>query len=235
MVHQLAQSLPDHFVAIAAACGGKPHRGFETNFKPGGEPVSMMLLQGRMDHTIPAHTPAANVDWWDGYYYADEMAVVNAYKAYDHCLNSEPRRFSIPHGAGSQNLSCVEYGYRCLQSSSVVECMFDAGHDVLWETYSNSLADGPETAWFFLCQHSRGGAIPAESCVLSQQPASLMQTQQLFLEPEASQSAKPVVWHYLTQVAIGVAFLAFGLGVFCSHKRRRRANDQRSDYAEFSA
>ena len=151
------------------------------------------------------------------------MAVVNAYKAYDHCLNSEPRRFSIPHGAGSQNLSCVEYGYRCLQSSSVVECMFDAGHDVLWETYSNSLADGPETAWFFLCQHSRGGAIPAESCVLSQQPASLMQTQQLFLEPEASQSAKPVVWHYLTQVAIGVAFLAFGLGVFCSHKNEEDA------------
>lgn len=235
MVHQLAQSLPDHFVAIAAACGGKPHRGYERNFKPGGEPVSMLLLQGRADHTIPPHTPAAAVPWWDGYYYAAATAVVNAYKAYDQCRNSEPRRFPTPRGVGSKNLSCVEYGYSCLQSSSVVECTFNAGHDVLWETDSNSLADGPETAWFFLCQHSRAGTIPADSCVLPQRPASLMQTQQLFMEPEPAPSAKPVVWHYLAQVAIGVGFLAFGLGVFCSHRRRRRANDARSDYAEFSA
>ena len=79
-VHQLAQSLPEDFAAIAAVCGGKPHRGYERAFKTGGPPVSMILLQGKDDETIPAHTPASSVSWWDGYYYANDTAVLRAYK-----------------------------------------------------------------------------------------------------------------------------------------------------------
>eukprot|EP00434_Breviolum_minutum_P019097 symbB.v1.2.016835.t1/scaffold1278.1/size127201/4 len=51
-VHQLARQLPN-FKAIAAACGGKPHQGYEGNFTSQSPPVSMLLLQGINDHTIP--------------------------------------------------------------------------------------------------------------------------------------------------------------------------------------
>ena len=43
--HELAQSLPEHFVAITAACGGKPQRGYERNLKPEGSLVCIWLWE----------------------------------------------------------------------------------------------------------------------------------------------------------------------------------------------
>mmetsp|Transcript_42756 Transcript_42756/g.99658 ORF Transcript_42756/g.99658 Transcript_42756/m.99658 type:complete len:425 (+) Transcript_42756:36-1310(+) len=203
-VHQLAQSLPEDFVAVAASCGGKPHRGYERNFKRHGEPVSMMLLQGTHDHSGPAFTPAEDEGWWDGYYYANETAVTSAYADYDKCSKTQARKFILPPKVNSQGLACTEYGYACSGNASVVECRFDGGHEILHETGWNDLADGPEVAWYFLCQHSRGGKVDKANCILPQR-----------------EHMHPFSWGLLTAVLVGIAFVFFGFLVWSRRRKLR--------------
>mmetsp|Transcript_38924 Transcript_38924/g.87125 ORF Transcript_38924/g.87125 Transcript_38924/m.87125 type:complete len:420 (-) Transcript_38924:15-1274(-) len=205
-VHQLAQSLPEDFVAVAASCGGKPHRGYERNFKRHGEPVSMMLLQGTHDHSGPAFTPAEDEGWWDGYYYANETAVTSAYADYDKCSKTQARKFILPPKVNSQGLACTEYGYACSGNASVVECRFDGGHEILHETGWNDLADGPEVAWYFLCQHSRGGKVESANCGFSHR-----------------RLVRPVRLGLLAEGLVGIGFISFGFLVLWSHRRKPRA------------
>ena len=93
------------------------------------------------------------------------------------------------------------------RNSSVVECQFEGWHDVLWESHENSIGDGPEAAWFFMCQHSRAGPIPSARCVLTQHAA-----------PRTPNGG---LWSFVKHAGIGAAFLAFGLTVYCSHKRQK--------------
>lgn len=160
-VHHLARRLPEHFRAVAADCGGKPHQGYERNFTRSGPPVSMLLLQGLSDQTIPRHRPRST-SWWDGYIYASDAAVVEAYKDYNRCPNDSPRTLEPPRKVDSQALSCMEYGYDCLGGTTVAECLFEGGHDLILGLGANSIMDGPELSWYFFCkQMARDGLICA--------------------------------------------------------------------------
>ena len=103
----------------------------------------------------------------------------------------------------------MEYGHLCSQNASVVECLFDGGHDMVQETGSNGIEDDPEAAWFFMCQHSRTGPINSARCVLPQHAAP-----------------RGFLWNFLTHAGVSVAFLAFGLTVYISHKRQRSTQRQ---------
>lgn len=157
-VHHLARRLPEHFRAVAADCGGKPQQGYERNFTRSGPPVSMLLLQGLRDHTIPRHQPSRSTSWWDGYIYASDAAVVEAYKDYNRCSNDRPRKLEPPRQVHSQALSCTEYGYDCLGGTTVAECLFQGGHDLIQGLGANSIMDSPELSWYFFCtQLARDG------------------------------------------------------------------------------
>lgn len=158
-VHELVQSLPSTFAAVAAGCGGKPHRGWEEDLPKRGLPVSMLLMTGRSDHTIPSFTPPPNTSWWDGYLYADESAVIAAYRTYNACTNSASRWYKTPRSG--KNLVCEEEGYDCAGGSSVVRCAFDGGHDLLLATGTDEIADGPQLVWRFFSAHAQ--SMPAES------------------------------------------------------------------------
>ncbi|CAK9011866.1 Probable feruloyl esterase C (Ferulic acid esterase C-2) [Durusdinium trenchii] len=153
--HALARKAPGKFKAIAAGCGAKPHRGYETNFTAGGEPVSMVLFQGNKDWTLPAKTPKPHARWWDGYIYASDTAVRKAYKDYNKCSNQGPRPFVQPPHVHSQQMSCTEYGYDCAENSKVVECEFRGGHDLVLGLGANEIMDGPELAWNFFCEQAQ--------------------------------------------------------------------------------
>ena len=171
--HQLVRSLPGRFAAIATGCGGKPHQGFERAFTPGGDPVSMLLLQGNKDHTIPAQPPPSGTGWWDGYYYATNYEVLNAYTSYDACHNSQTRPMEVPPGVTGQGLHCREHGFDCAGGTSVAQCRFRGGHDLVLETGANDIPDGPEMSWYFFCRHSRGAQVDASSCLVPQTPSRL--------------------------------------------------------------
>lgn len=70
----------------------------------------MLLLQGINDHTIP-HWPHKDAKWWDGFIYASDYAVLQAYREHNHCFNPEPRAMDLPPKVQGESLSCTEYGY----------------------------------------------------------------------------------------------------------------------------
>ncbi len=71
----------------------------------------MLLLQGINDHTIPRWPPDKDSNWWDGYIYASDFAVLKAYREHNHCFNPEPRGMDLPQKVQGESLSCTEYGY----------------------------------------------------------------------------------------------------------------------------
>lgn len=70
----------------------------------------MLLLQGINDHTIP-RWPRKDAKWWDGFIYASDYAVLQAYREHNHCFNPEPRAMDLPPKVQGESLSCTEYGY----------------------------------------------------------------------------------------------------------------------------
>jgi len=169
MTHELAQKLPGRFAAIAAGCGGKPHTGWERDLPSGGAPISMMLISGRNDRTIPLETPPAGTNWWDGFLYASVDATTAAYKDYNGCQNSGSRSYPTEYTASG--MSCTEEGYQCSGDVSVVSCLFDGGHDVNTATGSDSLQDEPQLAWSFFQSTFGGAPAPSPPSPPSPQPS----------------------------------------------------------------
>lgn len=156
-VHELALRLSGRFAAVAAACSGRPHEGFQDRWPASGPPVSLLLVGGREDKVIPRSTSvAALTSWWDGYYYADERSVYQAYARYNRCADVESQRYNTAFTGNG--MRCKSKARRCKGGAEVVACHFDAsseadGHDVNSAKSVNDIADGPQVAWYFFKKH----------------------------------------------------------------------------------
>jgi len=152
-LHQLAQSLPNRFAAIASECGGKPHAGWAKQLPGGSSPISMTLITGDEDTTIPPRPPQTEEEkqGWDGYFYADNVTTLAVYQSHNRCQNANPRPYDTEYNG--KGMLCTEVGYDCQGGASVTSCVFHGGHDINWGTSINSIADGPQFSWSFFKQH----------------------------------------------------------------------------------
>lgn len=152
-LHQLAQSLPNRFAAIASECGGKPHAGWAKQLPGSSIPISVTLITGSMDRTIPPRPPKTEEErqGWDGYLYATNDTTLAVYQNHNGCQNKHPRPYATEYTGKGMN--CREIGYDCQGGASVVSCVFHGGHDINRGTSVNSIADGPQFSWSFFKKH----------------------------------------------------------------------------------
>lgn len=124
-MHELVQRMPGKIASFVAACGGKPHAGFE-KYLASGPPVSAMWIVGNRDHRIPSATPPTGTKWWDGYIFASNTSVVEAYADYNKCAVVEPVAYLTPQT--DSNLACWLHGRSCRGGVELVSCEFEGGH-----------------------------------------------------------------------------------------------------------
>lgn len=178
--HALAQKLPGYFAAIVAGCGGRAQMGWGgiDEYPPLGDgtgrpPLSVLLIQGRRDKTLPLNGVAT-----DGFRYTPRKDAVDTYLTYNGCsLEQDPRLFAT--NFSSKQTVCVARGYGCRGDAMVAHCTFAGGHDLNTATGDDEFKDSPQLTFQFF----KATAMSLEWCDFSArtpmtQPAELGEEEQ---------------------------------------------------------